>query len=508
MYYIGIHNMSKPIRRPRHPRPSPRRAAPKAKLKRKPKVKTAAVSAKLLRTRFSHAQLLLRFHKLLPVTLLMGWLALARKAFYLRAFTPQITLWYFLFQRLNHNHRLSHVVQDAGDGGADRLSPKGKRLSQQLISEATTSFSDARQRLPLDILYQCLKHIAQRVGAAFQTRIWLGHKVALTDGSTLRMRPLGDIPAHFPPHRPGNCKKPPYWCLSRVVGMFCLATGVVLDTAMGPLTTSEQALLSQLLLQGPGWANWVFLTDRNFGVYSVARSARQAGAHLVSRMTQARAAKMARLAGMPLLPGLDVRITWYPGKHDRCPESLEREPVEGRLVVIRVRRAARTLTLYLFTTLLDAQKYTPQALAELYGQRWQVELYFRYVKAQMELGFLECRSALMARKEWLAGLAAYNLIRYTMAAAAALAEVPVSVLSFSRARELLLGWLLRAAFRRPTQRSWKILLTRTAKAQQSKRKKPRPSEPRAIRPFAKDFPKLQGSRADARKNLTSVCAKS
>jgi len=86
----------------------------------------------------------------------MGWLALAPKGFYLRAFTPLITLWYFLFQRLSDNHHLSHVVQDAGDGGADRLSPKGKRLSERLSSEATTSFSDARQRLPLEILHRCL----------------------------------------------------------------------------------------------------------------------------------------------------------------------------------------------------------------------------------------------------------------------------------------------------------------------------------------------------------------
>jgi len=500
--------MSKPKRRPapslapiRSPRPASRKARPK------PKAKTAADSPTILGTRFSSACLLRQFYKLLPLTLLLGWLALAPKTFYLRAFTPQITLWYFLFQRLSPNHCLSQVVQDARDGGADRLSPKGKRLSRQLASEATTSFSDARQRLPLEVLYRCLRHIAQRVEAAFQNTRWLGHPVALSDGSTLRMRPLGDMATQFPPHRPGNCKKPPYWCVSRVVGMFCLATGVVLDTAMGALTTSEQALFSQLLLQGQ-WADWVFVTDRNFGVYSVARSARQAGAHLVSRMTQARAAKMARLAGVPLAPGLDVRVTWHPGKHDHCPADLEPKPVEGRLVVVRVRRAGRGLTLCLFTTLLDAKKYTPQALAQLYGQRWKVELYFRYVKTQMDLGFLECYSAHMARKEWLAGLAAYNLIRYTMAAAAVLAQVPVQVISFSRARELLLGWLQRASFRRPTLRSWKILLTRIAKAQLPKRKKPRPSEPRAVRQFAKDFPKLEGSRADARKKLAPTCAKS
>lgn len=505
MYYIRIHIMSKPKRHPRH-RPTPNRSSRPGPSKAQPK--TAADPAHPLRTRFAAAQLLRRFHQLLPAPLLMGWLALAPAGFYLRAFTPLITLWYFLFQRLSPNHPLSQVVQDARDGGADRLSPKGKPLSRQLTSEATTSFSDARQRLPLDILYRCLQYIAQHVVASFRANVWLGHPVALTDGSTLRMRPLGDIPQHFPPHRPGNCRKPPYWSVSRVVGMFCLATGVVLDTALSPLTTSEQALCSQLLLSAQCWVNWVLVADRNFGVYSVARSVRQAAAHLVSRMTQARAAKMARHAGVLLAPGLDVRVTWRPSKHDRCPPRLDSQPVEDRLVVVCVRRGGHPLTLYLFTTLLDHQKYTPRALAELYGQRWQVELCFRYVKAQMDLGFLQCRSAEMARKEWLAGLAAYNLIRYTMAAAAALANLPVHVLSFSRARELLLAWLQRASFRRPTQRTWKILLTRIAKARLPKRKKPRPSEPRAIRSFAKDFPKLEGSRADARKNLAPVCAKS
>lgn len=110
----------------------------------------------------------------------------------------------------------------------------------------------------------------------------------------------------------------------------------------------------------------------------------------------------------------------------------------------------------------------------------------------------------MARKEWFAGLAAYNMIRYCMAAAAALAEVPVQVLSFSRAREFLLGWLARTSVRRPTQRSWQILLTRIAKARLPKRKIQRPSEPRAIRPFAINFPKLDGPCANARTNLASA----
>src|SRR5437899_9308998 len=85
----------------------------------------------LLRTRFSSAQLLRCFHKLLPAGFLASWVD---KEFYQRAFTPLVTLWYCIFQRLGPNPHLSNVVEDALEGGADRLSPRDKRLSQQLHS--------------------------------------------------------------------------------------------------------------------------------------------------------------------------------------------------------------------------------------------------------------------------------------------------------------------------------------------------------------------------------------
>jgi len=455
----------------------------------------------LLRTRFSARQLQRHFAKLLRASWLATWLELSERAFYQRAYTPLITLWYLLFQRLSDNHTLSHVVEDAREGGADHLSPRGKiPLSQQLTSEATTSFSDARQRLPLALLRQALWHMAAQTAASIQAPKWFGLQVGLIDGSTCRLRPLGDIPQHFPPHRPGNCKKPPYWCLARVLGILDSLTGGVLDSAMGSLKDSEQALSALLLKRS--WDQWLLVGDRNFGVYSVARATVVAHAQGLFRLTKSRAAKLARSAGLKLAPGLDALLSWSPTRHDQCPEGVTPLPVPGRLVVVRVKRPGfRPLTLYLFTTLRDPVQCPAQELAQVYAQRWHIELCFRYIKTQMELGFLECQSAEMARKEWLAGLIAYNLIRWTMAAAAALAQVPVRLLSFSRARELLLGWCLRSAVRRPTLASWKRLLGRIAKARLPKRRKRRPSEPRAIRAFQKDVAKLEGSRAAARKQL-------
>jgi hypothetical protein len=398
-------------------------------------------------------------------------------------------------------------VEDARAGGADHLSPRRRRLSRVLLSEATSSFSDARQRLPLSVFQKTLHYTADRMASTVQATDWFGLHVGLLDGTTLRLRPYGDIPQHFPPHRPGNCKKTPYWCLARVVAMFGLATGALLDTALGSLKASEQVLSAWILQRS--WKKWILVADRNFGVYSVVRAARAAQAHVLVRLTHARAAKQARLAGVKLAPGLDTPWTWRPSRQDQCPAGLSPEPIPGRLVVWHLQRPGfRTITLYLFTTLGDPSTYSAQALAELYGQRWQIELYLRYVKTQMNLGFLECHSAEMARKEWLAGLIAYNLIRWAMAASAALAQVPLPSLSFSRARELLLGWCLRSSVSRPSLPAWKLLLARIAKARLPKRRKRRPSEPRAIRAFRINFATLEGARAKAREKLAATGAKS
>jgi hypothetical protein len=63
-------------------------------------------------------------------------------------------LWYLLFQRLNSDHSLDAVVSDASEGGADDLNP---RLSAELISDSTSSYCDARQRLPLAFLARTLR---------------------------------------------------------------------------------------------------------------------------------------------------------------------------------------------------------------------------------------------------------------------------------------------------------------------------------------------------------------
>ena len=105
--------------------------------------------------------------------------------------------------------------------------------------------------------------------------------------------------------------------------------------------------------------------------------------------------------------GLDTPLTWHPSRHDQCPEGLAATAVPGHLIVIGLHRPGfRQLTLYLLTTLIDRHTASAQELAQLYAQRWQIELCLRNQSPDGSR-FLECHAD-MVRKEWLSGLIAYK----------------------------------------------------------------------------------------------------
>jgi hypothetical protein len=345
----------------------------------------------------------------------------------------------------------------------------------------------------------------EAIRSGVQNRLWHQLQVVLLDGTTCRLRPLGDVPEHFAPHGGGNNRQP-YWCLMRAVVVFCMATGVVLNCVTGATKRSEQALAQDLLLQAL-WVNTLLVGDCNFGVYSVVRAATHSQGHVLFRLTKARAKKLAGEASLELQAGMDQLVEWKPSAQDQCPDQLSREPVAGRLLALPIACPGfRPFTLYLFTTLVDGQ-ITAEQLAECYGQRWQVELNLRYVKTQLQLEAFDCKSADIARKLWLGGLIAYNLVRAVMCAAAASTGQSVLRLSFTRTLKALRTWLPKAG-KKGALKAWRRLLQRVAGFRLPKRNKPRPSEPRAKRYIKSDFPKLTGDRALARKKLRHTNLKS
>ena len=170
-----------------------------------------------------------------------------------------------------------------------------------------------------------------------------------------------------------------------------------------------------------------------------------------------------------------------------------------------VRPGWRPHSLYLFTTLTDVPTYPPRRLLEIYGWRWQAELNFRTIKDTMEMDQSEAKSADMVRKEFYAGLMAYNLVRGLMTAATGPTDGSPSPLSFAKVRLLLAAVIVELGMGSMSKAAcdqrllW--LLTEASAARLPHRAKPRQNEPRAQYYEPQVFPKMKGSRAEARRAL-------
>jgi hypothetical protein len=221
-----------------------------------------------------------------------------------------------------------------------------------------------------------------------------------------------------------------------------------------------------------------------------------------------------RLFGRKRLPAfLDLAVVWSPSPHDQVDPDLSKEAVRGRLITIKAHRPGhRPQKLYLFTTLTDIQGYPPQRLLDLYGCRWQVELNFRTVKSTMEMDQSEAKSAEMVRKEFYGGLMAYNSVRGVIAVAAEQSGYPPLALSFSKVRGLLAAIVTEVFMARTSDAArrdrlqW--LLAEASAARLPRRRKPRQNEPRAQYYTPQVFPKISGTRDEARAALKKSLSKS
>ena len=105
----------------------------------------------------------------------------------------------------------------------------------------------------------------------------------------------------------------------------------------------------------------------------------------------------------------------------------------------------RVQSLTIVTTLVDADKYPAEAIADLYGFRWNVELDIRCLKHPLGLDHLRCKTPEMIRIELWVILLAHNMIRKVIATAAALHKKKPRQISFTGACQSVLSpWLLTA----------------------------------------------------------------
>jgi hypothetical protein len=346
-------------------------------------------------------------------------------------YTPAVTVWVFLAQCLSADHSCRDAVA--------QLIAWLLAAGRPACSAETGAYCSARDRLPEEACHQLVRDTGRRVEAqAPASWRWLGHRVLLVDGSTLTMADTPANQAAYPQlasQKPG-CGFP----IARLVVVFSLAVGTVLEAALGKYTgkqTGENSLWRTLydLLTDDA----VVVADRYFSGWFDLALLLQRRVYSVVRQHQLRATDFR--TGQRLGPR-DHCVAW--DKPQR-PAWMSREEYAALPAVLRVRevyvrveqRGFRTRHLVVVTTLLDAERYPAAAIAQLYRRRWQAELHLRSLKIVWQMDHLRCRTPQRVRNEFRMHLVAYNLIREVMALAAFAAGVEPWTLSFKGALQAL-----------------------------------------------------------------------
>ena len=147
------------------------------------------------------------------------------------------------------------------------------------------------------------------------------------------------------------------------------------------------------------------------------------------------------------------------------------------------------------TTLLDAQAYPAQEIAQLYARRWKIELWFRDIKTSMGMEVLRCQSPRMVHKELEMFLIAYNLIRALMTEAAALHDVPVDRISFKGTVDAARQYSIAIAQARSKKKQQTLVADLLSiLARDALPNRPGRCEPRAVKRRPKPFPLLNRPR--------------
>jgi hypothetical protein len=371
-----------------------------------------------------------------------------------------------------------------------------------------SAYCTARGRLPLaalqTLLTRCTGKMAEGVRS---TGLWLGHRLFVLDGSSFSMPDTDQLREHFgqPGGQAAGCGFPTaHW-----LALVHFGSGLFQKVITAPLRTHDLNGVTQLHPELA--AGDVVLGDRAFGSYGhvallVARALHglfRAHQKLIIDFTPGRAhavpgkGKSDRQTGRPRskwienLGPLDQVVEWF--RPLEAPAWTTAEAWAALPATLRVRELRYTVArpgfrvrvVTLVTTLIDAESYPKEKLAEAYGLRWTIETAFGHLKTTMRMDVLRCQTVRGIQKELTMFLLVYNLVRMTVLEAAQRQGVPPERISFVDA----LRWLATA---QPGDKLPDLVVNPD---------RPGRVEPRVRKRRPKEFPVMKKPRAILRQEL-------
>ena len=287
------------------------------------------------------------------------------------AYSTVIVVWAFLSQVLKDGKEAS--CQSA----VARIVSHCLEVGVEPPTADTGDYCKARAKLSLKALHE----LSNEVEADLEQRVdetwsWKKRHAKLIDGFTVTMPATPENEAEFP--HPRTQRKGVGLPIARAVAILSLATAAVMDAAIGPYQgkeTGESALLRSLLpslLSGD-----IAVFDRYYCSFMMFALLQLQGVDVCARLHHMRKSDFRKGERLGKDDHLivwtrPVRPAWMDqATYDRIPAT--RELRELRYSVVEKGRRTKQITVV--TTLTDPEKYSHEEIAELYGFRWNSEVY-------------------------------------------------------------------------------------------------------------------------------------
>ncbi len=405
-----------------------------------------------------------------------------------RLFPPTETLSMFVAQALSADQSCQNVLNQAAI----------QRLTSGLptCSTQTGGYCRARQRLPLKMIQSLTTYLGDQLHQQTLTAWrWNGHQVKVVDGTTVSMPDTPLNQENYP--QQGGQSPGLGFPICRVVGITCLASGALLDAAIGRYKgkgADELTLLRSI--QTNFQTGDVILADALYATYFLIAELQASGVDVLMEQNGRRKLSTDFRRGQRLgakdhvieLSKPKVKPQWMSAEHYQiAPESIRlRELKAGGKVLV--------------TTMTCARTYPKDALKQLYQKRWSVELDIRDIKTTMGMDVLSCKTPEMVLKEIWVHFLAYNLIRLVMMQSALLVGILPRSISFKHTLQLWLSSIQRLDVIDQNQREAILRMI----GQQQIGRRPGRIEPRAVKRRPKQTRFLTKPRAQARQELQAI----
>jgi hypothetical protein len=278
--------------------------------------------------------------------------------------------------------------------------------------------------------------------------------------------------------------------LARLVTLTIANTRGLISYAMDRYATSEIDLLRRIvktLKEGD-----LLIADRHYAGANLYVESTRAGLHYLTRIHQN--LRLSRLKIFRIYSAGDFVASMKINPNYRRLDPTLPHEIQVRFIQMTTRIRGRRTTLWLVTSLLDAQRYPAIEIAELYARRWRIETGFRELKVRLSADVLRSRTAEGIARELAARLIAVNVVRRIMLESAMAHHVDPLRLSFVHALRAILPFAPAMAtaplMTLPT--IYRQMLYQIADQRVPDR--PDRNEPRAVRRERKHYPTLRITR--------------